>query len=417
MQLAAGRELRWAVGAAILSAVCGACSAQPSSTGGVDLALTRGPDGRACGHGLAVVQTDYVSTNVALLDLKGNLQSASFIHSGSGQVELNAPLGGDVVFPSAGSNNELVLIDRYPASVISFVDTKSARVRGQLNVRTGFDANPRDFLQLEEGRALVARYERNTHPGDEKFDGGDDLLVVDPRGPKIVGRIDLGGSPDQRMRPSAMLALEDEVIISLNRLNPTFGEAHDAQLLVLDRDDLSEVDRWTLKDMQVCEGLSLSPDESQLVVSCSGLLDQASSADPAGSGVVVLDIAAGAGDWREVARTSAATWGLGPLGFGVDHASQDLVLLTTFGALEGEDAGRPDRLLVLDVSSQKMEVLLAGEAFALGGLICSEPCGLCYLADAETSDLHIVDVRDDMAVRTRALSTGVHLPPRLLQLF
>src|SRR5690348_9669579 len=128
----AGRALRWSLRVGLLSAWWVGCSTQPSSSGGVDLELKRGPDGRSCGHGLAIVQTDYVSTNVALFDLDGDLKSASFIHSGSSQGELNAALSGDVVFPSAGGDNELVLIDRYPASVISFVDTRSAKVRGQL---------------------------------------------------------------------------------------------------------------------------------------------------------------------------------------------------------------------------------------------------------------------------------------------
>lgn len=332
---------------------------------------------------------------------------------------MNAPLGGDVVFPSAGKSNELVLIDRYPASVISFVDTRTAEVRGQLNVRTGFDANPRDFLQLDDKRALVSRYEHNPHPGEDDFDQGDDVLVVDPKDMTIAGRIDLGGSQDERMRPSALLALEHEVIVSLNRLDPSFGSARDAQLLVLDRDDLSEVTRFTIDGLEVCEGLSLSPDESSLVVSCTGLVDQAAEEAPSKSGLVVLDLAQGPGAWREVSRTRAADFRRGPLGFGVSHLSRDVVLLTTFGALEGPDAGRPDSLLAFDLTSQKEEVLLEGPAFALGGLICSEPCGRCYVADAEAGLLHIVelDADEDIRIQARRVDTGVSLPPRMLQLF
>ena len=133
--------------------------------------------------------------------------------------------------------------------------------------------------------------------------------------------------------------------------------------------------------------------------------------------MVVIDVEKDSGDLREVTRTSAAKWRMGPLGFGIDHVSQDLVLLTTFGALEGKDAGRPDRLLAFDVPSNKMDVLLEGEAFALGGLSCTEPCGRCYLADAETSQLHIVDLDDDITVHARPVETGIALPPRLLQFF
>lgn len=397
-----------------LALVC-ACSSRGSTTGGVELEVVRGPDGSVCGRGVAMIQTDYISTNVALFDLDGNLKSSSFIHSGSADVLLNAPLGGDVVFPTRPRDNQVVLIDRYPTSVLSFVDVSTAQVTAQLGVRTGFDANPRDFLQIDDRRALVSRYELNPNPGEAAYDLGDDLLVIDVRDWTILESIDLGGSKQERTRPSALLGLGDQILVSLSRLDSSFEEAEDAQILVLDRLDLSEIQRWTIHGMRVCEGLSLSPDESELVVSCSGLVNESASSEPDGSGLVVLDVAAP--DWQEIHREAASDWRLGPLGFSVDHARHDVVLLTTFGAIEGEDAGRPDRLVAYDVGARRYDVVLEGPAFALGSPLCTTSCGRCYATNAEESLLHVLDVSDGISTASVRVDTGVALPPRHLQLF
>ena len=157
----------------------------PGSTGGIDTELG------ACGRGLVVVQSDYQSTNASLLGLGGQVLSSSFISSATESAELAAPLSGDVVVPTTPAfGAEIVLIDRYPASVLTWVRVEDATVRGQLNVGTGFASNPQDYLLVGDDKAYLSRNERNSQPGAEPFDLGSDLLVIDPGALAITRRID-----------------------------------------------------------------------------------------------------------------------------------------------------------------------------------------------------------------------------------
>ena len=407
--------LAQSVGLLVLS--CGSNTVKTNQ--GVDVDVVYGAQGQACGRGLTVVQTDYVSTNVALLEFDGSPLSPSLIHSGASDVQLNAPIGGDVVFPRAGVDNQVVLIDRYPASVLTFLDVPSGQVAGQINVRSGFDANPRDYLQLDEHRALVSRFETNSHPGKEPFDQGDDVLVIDVDELSIVGRIDLGGTPKERARPSTLLRYEDQILVALSHMDAAFQSAADAELVALDAKTLEEEYRIILPGMEVCEGLSLSPNKETVAVSCSGIVMNAEQAEPSGSGLVLLRENKENGELEEVYRQDAAAWGLGPLGFSSGFLSDDQLLVTSFGALDGSDAGRPDRLVMYEIKSSEHRVLLEGAAFSLGSVACTSECGRCYVTDAQEEQLHLLQLDDRGELRTDqvGVDTDVHLPPRHVGFF
>ena len=383
---------------------------------GVELSPVYGDDGRLCGRGLAVVQTDYASTNIAIYDFEGELLSPSIVHSGSAGVTLNAPLGGDVVIAESIAAEELVLIDRYPSSVITLVDVASAQVTGQLAVRTGFDSNPRDFLAIGGGRALVSRYESNPRAGREPYDGGDDLLLVDMDRLSIEERISLNDESDSAVRPSSMLRWGDHVVVSLNRANAAFSAAKDAQLAVFDVATLREVERFTIPDLKVCDGLSLSPDGTRLAAACSGIVTALGDARPEGSGLVLFSKDE-TGRLKEQHRELAADLGLGPLGFSTTFADDGHVLLQSFGALEGADRGRPDRVLSFDMKQKKFEVLLEGEAFSLGAPACVRACRRCYVPDAKNRTLHIMDSDDRFISKQVNVETEVDLPPRQVAVF
>src|SRR5690606_11304712 len=144
-------------------------------------------------------------------------QSGSLISSGSADTHLNAPLSGDVVFTSSRMT-KITLLDRYPASVLSLVDPKSAEVNGQMNLRTGFNANPQDYLQLSPTVALVSRHEANPRPGREPFDVGDDLLIVNPELFSISARVDLDDlrQGDELVRPGSLTKLDNSVLVTLS---------------------------------------------------------------------------------------------------------------------------------------------------------------------------------------------------------
>lgn len=399
----------------LLLAGAGCARTTEHDVSGVDAPVVYGKSGEACGRGLVLIQTDYISTNLALLDFDAHILSESVIHSGAGAVQLNAPLGGDVVYAS-GLDNELILIDRYPASVATFVDIRSAEVRGQINLRTGFDSNPRDLLVLDDQRALVSRYETNRTPGRQPMDEGDDLLIIDIANFTILERIELDESKDARSRPSALLRAGADVVVSLARLNSSFSEADDAELVILDGDDLSERDRILLDGMQVCEGLALSPSGDALAVVCSAIVDKADQAKPTGSGLIFFE-KDDEGAWVEAERHLAADWALGPLGFSVAFGSEDQVLFTSFGALEGRDAGRPDRLLTYDRSQQSLQIVVETDPFNLGSVTCSQACERCYSSNAQANLVYVLDVEDQFSKSEISVNTAFGLPPRSLGIF
>ena len=119
-------------------------------------------EGGACPSFLVLTQTDYSSTNVALLTPEGKVASESLISSASADPGLTTPLSGDVLSPNQRSGDgAVVLIDRYPNSVLTWVDPSDASVLGQLHVGTGFSSNPYDYLQVSDTKAYVSRYESN----------------------------------------------------------------------------------------------------------------------------------------------------------------------------------------------------------------------------------------------------------------
>ena len=163
----------------------GACNAPPppTATGGVTLPNPSAES--ACPLGIAVVSSDYVSSNVSVLDAEGSVVSESIISSGSASVGLNAALSGDVVLPlTAPLSHRLVLINRYPNSVITWVDPGSATVLHQLQVGTGFISNPHDYLELPGHKGYLSRFETNKQPGREPHDGGGDLSILDTEAAK-----------------------------------------------------------------------------------------------------------------------------------------------------------------------------------------------------------------------------------------
>jgi hypothetical protein len=401
------------------------CSSETNvATGGVELKESFGKNGESCGHGLAVIMTDYASTNVALLDLAGETLSGSFISSGSTETRLNAPLSGDVVFPS-GRMDEITLIDRYPASVVTWVDPRTSEVRGQLDVRTGFNANPQDFLELSTTAALVSRYETNPRPGRERFDGGDDLLIVNPQTFEITGRVDLESlrEGDGLVRPGSLTWLDNFVLVTLSGFEADFDEAGDARLGIFEASSFALANVLEVSGLKNCGAVAVSPNARRLAVICSGLIDSANDARPEHSGVVIYSRGAGDTvlDFKEEKRFLASEFALGPFAFSVAFATSDLVLVTTYGALDGQDAGRPDRVISFDLVSDKSDTLLFSqqEAFNLGDIRCIAPCEVCFIADASRGVVHRFPVIDSsLGPRTEhVVDVDLSLPPRQLGWF
>ena len=138
-------------------------------------------------RGMVAVNSDYQSTAVSLLDPDGNVVKDGCINSGTGKPGLTMTLSGDVVLPSQLlTTSPITLIDR-GNNVLIWIDPTTCAPLRELDVSTGFTADPHDYVELAPNKAYVTRYEQNTaaKATDTNFDQGNDLLIVDPSQPEI----------------------------------------------------------------------------------------------------------------------------------------------------------------------------------------------------------------------------------------
>jgi hypothetical protein len=396
---------------ALASAGCDVSS--PGGSGGVGGAGGGAP---GCPRALVVASSDYASTNVSIVSVAGELLSASLISSASAGVGASAALSGDVVLPhDAPASGLVVLVDRYPNSVVTWVDPATAGVRGQLSVATGFPSNPHDYLEVGGAKAYVTRYNTNPSPGREPFDEGGDLLVVNPLQPAAIGRVDLGAEAEGAFapRPNRLVRLADgQVVVTLDRFDAAFMGAADARLVGVDPASDAVTWRHDLAGLANCGGVALSPSGARLALACSGVFaDQ--GAQLARSGLVLFDL--GTTPPTEAARFALADRFGAPLSPALAFASETLLVGVAYGDLA---AGRRDLAFSLDLAGGEVTILAeASDAFAFGDLRCAPGCGeLCFLADAGQNALLRWRLAGGALVAEPGLrvDTAFGLPPRAL---
>lgn len=395
-------------------AVAGCNVTAQSTTGGADL-----PSRGDCPRGLALVSSDYQSSEIALLTPEGEVRSAAFLSSastsGSG---LAAAISGDIgVATARPGSNELVVVDRFGTNVLTFVDTATARVRAQLPVGTGFEANPQDYLEIDEHRAFVPRLGENRTPGREPFDRGGDVLVIDPSVPVITRAVALPRKDGYLPNPSEISRFGDLVLVTLAHATVDFTAMADSELVALSVANADVRYRLPLVGLKNCGRAELSPSGLVLALACSGFLDrQGDVAEPEASALVLLD--ATTDPPLELRRISGLELVQQPLQASVEFVDEQRVLLKTQTALGAE---QDNALYVLDLETGASERLAtarrsvngAGYGIALGGMHCEKACGArCYVTDASHGELLTFrvtehDVTPDEPVRTG----GAGLPP------
>jgi hypothetical protein len=362
-----------------------------------------------------VVNSDYASTNVAVVGADGAVLSRSLLSSASAGVGASAALSGDVVPPrEPPASGLVVLIDRYPNSVVTWVDPAAARVVGQLSVATGFASNPHDYLEVGGAKAYVTRYETNAAAGREPFDGGGDVLVVDRERRAVVGRVDLGAEAGGGFlpRPNRLARAGGEAVVALDRFDAGFGAALDARLVGVDVASDAIAWRLDVAGLANCGGLALSPGRTLLALACSGPFAGGAAGQRGRSGLVVLDLSTRPP--AERARFDLAARFGAPLAPGLAFASETVLVGTAYGDLE---AGRPDVAFALDLASGDALPLAEAAAFSFGDVWCTPGCGdACFLADADRNALRRWRV-DGAALAPEAdvrVDTLYGLPPRAL---
>jgi hypothetical protein len=392
---------------------------------GLKVDVEEGPCGRAMF--VVAIDQDYASTSVSVVGWDGEVKSAGMLSSGSETSGLSVTLSGDVVAPTERFGlGKILLIDRYPASVLTVLDPARAKVESQINVQTGnYPLNPRDALLAREGTLYVSRYNRNPDAGQQPFDEGSDVLVVDLSTGEPIGRVDLttamAGAPSGFLpRPDRMVLRGGLVYVLLGVYSTDFKSTHDARIAVVDpaRDEV--VGSFVLDGARGCSGLAASADGARIAVSCSGNFGGSSKPDTTGAGVFVLDRAAD-GSLSEKLRLPASSFGDEPLSFSLAFGSNDVVIASTFGALDeltGETQ-RDDRLVEIDLATTSVRELLrsTGEPFTIGDIRCGEACGVCFVADAGLGGLQMLSLDETGHVKSAELvpvDDGTGLPPRYI---
>jgi hypothetical protein len=399
---------------------CGAllgCGAKaPKNTGGFELS----PSAGECPAGYAVSNSDYTSTSISAISPTGAMLSPTVISSGSAPPGLTTALSGDVIFPStAPASGKMLLIDRYPNSVLTWVEPTTGAVIQQLPVGTGFGANPHDYLEITPNKAYVTRYESNSAPGQAPFDAGGDLLVIDPQANEITGRVELASEPDGAFLPRAdhLLLVDDEVWVSLQRLDADFHTAGDARLVGVDPS--RDTTTWTLDlpGIASCGGIARSPSGNVVALVCSGV---ASDSDSAGapaptlrSAVVLLD--ATVRPPVELQRFDAAAQLGAQLGSTIAFASETQLVSVAMG---DASTNLNDIAFTLETSEGTAQPLLdAGAAFSLGDVRCAPGCtDLCFLADAQANALHVWHATAEGLSEQAPVQadSNIGLPPRTI---
>jgi hypothetical protein len=376
-------------------------------------------------NGVVVVGSDYVTSSVSFLDNDGNVVKGGCFTSSSGGVGLTLTLSGDVVLPSQiAPGGPVALIDRTNA-VVTWLDPATCAPLRQLSVSTGFFANPHDLLALTANKAYVTRAGENSTatpaPGD--FDDGDDVLIIDPTVPAVVGRVDLkpfAATDGTGILPTADRAIvaEGRVFVSLNQISGDWKSYGTGRIVIIDPVTDQAVGAIDLVGAKNCGAMTYLAAERKILVACNGAYSDGAQ-QAATSAVLAIDLSLTPP--AVVATVPASAVG------GLPFSSGSLAALSSTAVL-AVSAGNtsnlpPDRLwsLALDGTLPKM-AFEAAEGFALGAVLADSNTGRVFLADSPMSKptfLRVFDSIDGVLVAGPAVKTDPSgkLPPRALAFY
>ncbi len=397
-----------------LGALLAACDVTPLTVEQEGLGAAANDPVPSTGRGFVVVSSDYQSSHISLLNLGGTWDSSTLIATGSTNPGLSLDFSGDLVMPSAPSlGSRLFVIDRFPNSVLSSISLIDGSIEAQLDVSTGFSANPHDLVVLPDGRLLVTRYDSNLIPDAEPLAHGGDLLVLDARLTRIEQELELSGSlpmlrPPLLPHPDRALLIGDSVFVVVASYSADYQHSGSSFLVALDAHSLAVSHVVSLEPYQGCAGLSVRADQEELTVVCSGRWYGADNAAIGESGLVGVSLV---GTPRRRWEVQAA--GLGQsLGFSVAYTHEGNLLSVAYGSLA---ESTEDRLLHVEPESGTFtELLRSGAAFSLGDVRCAPPLPRCAVTDAEHRAVVLFNPSDPSSLTAVPLNDRIGLPPRWL---
>jgi hypothetical protein len=265
--------------AALLAIGCGGNTPAPGAPGPM--------------NGLAVINSDFSTTSMSLLDMTGALVRADCVDSATGATGgATKTISGDAVLPSqpqAGAG--VVIIDR-GNTALTFVDPVTCAIVRQIAV-PGVKTNPHDLVMLGEHKAYVTRYDLNLAATDPSL-AGNDVAVIDPATGALLGRIALDAydSPVDGAivlaRPDRAILAVGQVIVSLNEIDQSFKAYGEGKLIAIDPGTDAVVWSLPLTNLANCEGMAYVPEQQTLLVACGGPY----AGSTAQSGIAVVDLGA-----------------------------------------------------------------------------------------------------------------------------
>ncbi len=337
----------------------------------------------------AVVDSDYTSSAIALLDAEGALLDGAWVDSGSAAPGIVAALSGDVSLPTAPvTGGELMLLDRFGVDVVDRFDLRAGAVLSQLDVQlssregsSGFRANPHDAVRLEDGTFLVSRFEPNLDPAAPPLDAGNDLVRVGDDGP--ISRIAMGAldatveGTTIFARPGRIAPLGDAFVVGLGRFGYDFGVVGPGAVAVVTLDPPSVIG-LDLPGLANCPSVRPSPEGDAVLVLCTGPYEARSPERRRTAGIVRL---VDAGEGPEIAQTwRAAEHPESPV------PTQEPVPLGGMRVATPaiDEAESADRLIVVDLATgDVVEPYVAARTFVLGVGVFDAGTSLLLVPDAD----------------------------------
>jgi len=290
-----GRRLAIGLVAAAVAAGCGSGTPARQDAGfepdaGVEEPAPLGPPAMA---GLAVLNSDYSTTSLSVLDATGALVRADCVDSATrSSGSPSKTISGDAVLPSQPQlGGNVVVVDRGNVA-LTFVDPVTCAIVRQILV-PGVRTNPHDVVMLGARKAYVTRYDRNLAATDPRL-AGNDIAVIDPTTGALRGRIDLdayaSAVPGATIlaRPDRAVLVDGRVIVSLNEIDQGFRTYGEGKVVVVDPSTDSVTDAVALTGLANCEAMTYVDAQKVLLVACGGPFGKPGSA----SGVAVVDLGA-----------------------------------------------------------------------------------------------------------------------------
>jgi hypothetical protein len=343
--------------------------------------------------GIAVIDSDFKSTAISLLDAHGmKLRQDDCIDSGAVTPTLSIALSGDVSLASQPQpNGELVLVDRTNGALI-WLDPATCKVTRELAVGTGFYSNPHDVISVSTTKAYVTRYETNATPSGSAGanDQGDDLLIINPSTLAITGRIDLSSYATTaagvtlQARPDHALYVGGKVYVVLGNLSGDFKTSGPSRVVIVDPATDKVVGTIDPTGFANCAGIDYLASSHTLFLTCGGDFNSDPATQLAQSGVLLYDVSGAA---PKLVKTIPASVLGRPLGNVFAAVSDELAVASIYGDFTGTP---PDALYTIDLQAvSATKVADAAGSFVLGGAVIDAANHRVFVTNAEKGAPHV----------------------------